>query len=139
MKRLLVGVDSSEQSKEALRLAIEMARPINAEVIACHAIGKLTRLSKGQLIPIDEFRSQIVQEFEDDWCSELDTSGLRSQKIIVDGNPVTTLLEIANEEKADLIVLGSRSHSIDSLLGSTCHQVIEHSKIPVVVVPIKSS
>lgn len=139
MKRLLVGVDNSDQALGALRLAIELARPINAEVIACHAIGKLTRLSKGQLIPIDEFRSQVIQEFEDDWCSELNASGLRSQKIIVDGNPVTTLLEIAEEEMADMIVLGSRTHSLDSFLGSTCHQIIEHSKIPVVVVPIKNS
>lgn len=139
MKRILVGVDSSSESKQALAFAIELARPINAEVITCHAIGKLTTISQGHLIPIDQYRLKIIQEFEDQWCDILNDSGLRSQKIIVDGNPTTTLLAIAEEEQADIIVLGTRSHTIDSLLGSTAHQIIEHSPVPVVVVPPKNS
>ena len=139
LKRILAGVDSSPESKQALAFAIELARPINAEVIACHAIGKLTTLYQGHLTPIDQYRLKIIHAFEDQWCDILNDSGLRSQKIIVDGNPTTTLLAIAEEEQADIIILGTRSHTIDSLLGSTAHQIIEHSSVPVVVVPPKNS
>lgn len=139
IKRILVGVDSSPESKQALTFAIDLARPVNAEVIACHAIGKLTTLYQGHLTPIDQYRLKIIQAFEDQWCDILNDSGLRSQKIIVDGNPTTTLLAIAEEEQADIIILGTRSHTIDSLLGSTAHQIIEHSPVPVVVVPPKNN
>jgi nucleotide-binding universal stress UspA family protein len=57
--------------------------------------------------------------------------------VAVDGDPVTVLLETAEREGADLVVVGSRGvggHP-DLLLGSTSHQVIRFSRRPVVVVP----
>lgn len=136
-QRLLVGIDGSEQSAHALEFAINLGRSLGAEVIACHAIGKLTKASDGHLVPLEERRNEIVSDFETKWCAPLDYSGLGSQKIIVDGNPVTTLLTITEEERADMIILGSRRHSIASFLGSTSHQIIEHSPVPVVVVPTR--
>ncbi len=138
-KRILVGVDDSKESRKALTFAIELGQALNAQVIACHAIGKLTRTSEGELTTLQSYRASIVQAFEEEWCLPLDESGLRSQKITVDGNPVSSLLIIAEEEQADLLILGSRRHTIDSFLGSTSHQLIEHSPIPVLVVPPKSS
>lgn len=135
MKRFLVAMDGSAQAQGALLFAIDLARGVGAEIIACHAIGKLTRLVNGEILSLDEYRALLVREFEDEWCQLLNDSGLRYQKIAVDGNPITTLLEIAKEEQADMIIVGSRSHTLNSLLSSTCHQLIEHSTIPVVVVP----
>ncbi len=138
-KRILVGVDDSRESQLALDFAIDLGRLLNAQVIACHAIGKLPRSPEGHLMKLETYRSSVIRAFEEDWCQPLDESGLHSQKIIVDGDPVNTLLTIADEEKADLIVLGSRRHNLDSLICSTSHQLIQHSPIPVVVVPRKSS
>ncbi len=139
VKRILVGIDDSEESQRALAFAIDLGRSLNAQIIACHAIGKLPRTPEGEVVPLDTFRATVVQSFEEEWCRHLDESGLRSQKIIVDGNPIATLITIADEEKADLLVVGSGHHTIDTYLGSASHQLIEHSPIPVVVVPPKSS
>lgn len=135
IKRILVGIDDSLPSKIALEFTIDLAQSIGAEVIACHAIGKVPRAIDGHLTTLDEYRAAIAEKFEDDWCQPLTESGLRSQKIVVDGNPIVTLLTIADEEEVDMIVLGSRTRAIDSFLGSTCHQIIEHSRIPVMVIP----
>lgn len=137
MKRLLIGLDGTDQAAHALEFTIDLAHSIGAEVIACHAIGKLTRFTDGKVMTLDQYRETIIQEFEDTWCKQLNESGVRNQKIVVDGNPITTLLEISKEERVDIIVLGSRSHNIDSFLSSTCHQLIEHSSIPVIIVPAK--
>lgn len=138
-KRIIVGVDGSVESKRALEFAIELASSFNAHLIACHVIGKLTRAAEIGSADLDQYRTSVVQTFEEEWCKALDESGLRSQKITVDGNPVSSLMTIAEEEHADLLVLGSRRHTIESYLGSTSHHLIEHSPIPVVVVPPKSS
>ncbi|TAN26905.1 MAG: universal stress protein [Actinomycetota bacterium] len=138
-KRILVGVDDSPESQLALDFAIDLGRSLNAQVIACHAIGKLPRSPDGHLMQLETYRASVVRAFEEDWCRILDESGLHSQKIIVDGNPVNTLMTIAEEEQVDLIVLGSRRHTVDSFLGSTSHQLIQYSAIPVVVVPSKSN
>lgn len=138
-KRILVGVDESAESQKALSFAVGLGQLANAQVIACHVIGKLPHTSDGRITSLDEYRATVMQLFEEDWCRKLDDSGLKSQKIIVDGNPTSSLLIIAEEEQADVIVLGSRRHPIDSFIGSVSHQLIEHSPVPVVVVPPKSS
>ncbi len=138
-KRILVGIDESRESQKALDFAISLGRSLNAQIIACHAIGKLPWTPDGKVIPLESYRASIVQLFEEEWCRPLDESGLRSQKITVDGNPIATLLTIAEEEQADLVIIGSKHHTIDTYVGSASHQLIEHSPIPVVVVPSKSS
>lgn len=135
VRRILVGIDNSLPAKIALEFTIDLAQLLGAEVIACHAIGKVPRTSEGELTTLDEYRAGVTEKFEDNWCLPLNESGLRSQKIVVDGNPITTLLAIAEEEEVDMIILGSRTHTIDSFLGSTCHQIIERSHIPIMVVP----
>jgi universal stress protein G len=42
--------------------------------------------------------------------------------------------ELANELKADVVVIGSRNPSITHLLGSNASSVIRHTHIPVMVV-----
>ena len=58
--------------------------------------------------------------------------------LVVDGDPCSALLRMIDApDSVDLIVVGSRGsgeHS-GSLLGSTSLELVEHSSIPVVIVP----
>ncbi|MFM7537269.1 MAG: universal stress protein [Acidimicrobiales bacterium] len=79
-------------------------------------------------------RVEVIARFED-WLAPL--AAVPHRGLAVDGGPVTVLLEAAERENADLVVVGSRGvggHP-DLLLGSTSHQVIQLSRRPVVVVP----
>jgi nucleotide-binding universal stress UspA family protein len=57
--------------------------------------------------------------------------------VVRDGSPVTALLAVAEDEGADLIVVGSRGLGgyPEQLLGSTSTQVAQHAPCPVAIVP----
>lgn len=57
--------------------------------------------------------------------------------ILKDERPDHTIIKVANEEKADLIVIGARGIGTlrRTVLGSVSDFVVHHSPIPVTVVP----
>ena len=137
LDRLVVGVDGSGYSKRALDWAIMVARPFDAEIVAVHAVGLLTRLNGGPPVPSQDHLQQLRDTFEDQWCRPLTTSGLDHRKLCIDGPPVPVLLDVAEQNEADLLVVGSRGSGgfAGLLLGSTSHQLAEHASCPVAIIP----
>jgi nucleotide-binding universal stress UspA family protein len=139
LKRIVVGVDGSPNSRAAVEWAAGMAAATNAEVVAVHAIGLLERLhdEHDEAVPTQPHREEIGQLFETVWCAPLDRAGVRSRRLVRDGSPVGALLAAAEEENADLIVVGSRGLGgyPELLLGSTSTQVAQHASRPVTIVP----
>lgn len=137
IKRILVGVDGSDNSQRALEWAITLAGPFRAEVIAVHAVGLLARLDGGTPVPSHPHRDELQATFESVWCAPLARSDVAYRTLCVDGPPVLAVLNAASEEEADLIVLGRRGSGgfTELMLGSTSHQVAEHSSCPVFIVP----
>ncbi|MEH6629008.1 MAG: universal stress protein [Motiliproteus sp.] len=60
-------------------------------------------------------------------------------QLIRTGKPSAVIVETAKEISADMIVMGTRTHSSigQMLLGSTANKVLLHTDIPVMVVPLK--
>ena len=67
----------------------------------------------------------------------LNNDGIKTSFSIVHGNTVEVILEQAEKERADLIILGSRGHKTlyQVFVGSVCSGVVNDSGIPVVIVP----
>ncbi len=137
IERILVGVDGSDNSRRALEWAVTLAGPFGAEVIAVHAVGLLTRLDDGTPVPSHSHRDELQATFESLWCAPLAQSNVAYRTLCVDGPPVLVVLDAASEEEADVIVLGRRGAGgfSELMLGSTSHQVAEHSACPVFIVP----
>jgi nucleotide-binding universal stress UspA family protein len=137
LDRILVAVDGSDNSLAAVEWVTGLAAATGAEVVAVHALGLLDRLDGGEQVPSQANRDEITRRFEDDWCAPLDAAGVRSRRIVRDGNPVSVVLVAADDEDVDLIVLGSRGLGgyPELLLGSTSTQVAQHSSRPVTIVP----
>ncbi|MDX2424326.1 MAG: universal stress protein, partial [Amphritea sp.] len=57
---------------------------------------------------------------------------------VEEGTPWRTILRVADEIDADVIVMGTRTHSAmgQFLMGSTANKVMHHSKRPVLIVPL---
>lgn len=57
---------------------------------------------------------------------------------IEQGMPAEIILKMAKDKNADMIVMGTRTHSKLSqiLVGSTAHQVLFHANCPVLIIPI---
>jgi nucleotide-binding universal stress UspA family protein len=136
LERIVVGVDGSANSRTALSWAAGMATATGAEVVAVHAVGLLEHLARpgsGSEAAADDLRAR----FEDEWCEPLAGAGVPARRALRDGSPVAVLLAVADEEGADLIVVGSRGVGgfPELLLGRTSTQVAQHARCPVLIVP----
>jgi nucleotide-binding universal stress UspA family protein len=87
LDRILVAVDGSDNSLAAVVWVAGLAAATGAEVVAVHALGLLDRLDGGEQVPSQANRDEITRRFEDDWCAPLDAAGVRSRRIVRDGNP----------------------------------------------------
>jgi nucleotide-binding universal stress UspA family protein len=133
--RIVVGIDGSDNSRRALEWAVDLALALDAEVIAVHAVGLLERF--GEVVDDEGRYSGTRHEFDTEWCEPLEASGLRSVRLLRDGNPVSVLLSVADEHDAGLIVVGGRGVGgfPELLLGSTSTQVAQHATRPVTIIP----
>jgi nucleotide-binding universal stress UspA family protein len=142
-KRILVGLDGSSGSARALDWSIELAKSLEAEVVAVFVLELLSPTAVGYgLAPVelpDGWLDDLRRQFENDWSAPLKRAGIRFRTRLETGarGPAPTLIEVANEEHADLIVTGSRGLGGfgELLLGSVSHQLVLHAPMPVVVIP----
>jgi len=140
--RILVGLDGSEFSVKALEFAIDIAKKYRSQLVLVHVVMR-------QIYAINPPEAgiiagtAIVRELEAEGRAILakGEETVRSQGLPVEvrlrqGVPAEELLRAAVDEKADLIVLGSRGLSQVKafLLGSVSDKVSHHAKCPTLIV-----
>ena len=141
MEKIVVGVDGSDASKQALRWAIEEARAHGASVTAVHAwelpppvpdVAAMPTMDPVAFFPdfqnaAEKQVTDIVEEVVGD-----DTS-VTVEPVSVEGSPANALIDAARD--ADLVVVGSRGLGgfKTLVLGSVSHQVAQHAPCPVVI------
>jgi len=140
--RIVVGVDGSDGSIDALRWAVEEARLRGATVEAVHswhypyaAYTEITGMAAGVISREDlEAVAQEVLKRSLDRVGADASAGVEIRPVLVQGPAAATLLEQA--AGADLLVVGSRGHGgfTGLLLGSVSQHVVHHAPCPTVVV-----
>ena len=134
--RVLVGVDGSHDARRALEWAIAVAWAFDAELVAVHAAGLLAHIDEGPPVPSQAHLGELRTRFEHDWCEPLAQSPVAHRFLMPEGPPVLALLETAEREEVDLIVVGQRGlGGVAELLGSTSLQLAERSHRPLLIVP----
>ena len=87
----------------------------------------------------DNWLDDLRQRLENEWSAPLKQAGIRYRTVFETGSrgPAATLIAVAKDEHADLIVTGSRGLGGfgELLLGSVSHQLVLHAPMPVVVIP----
>ena|ERR1700722_17509832 len=134
-EKIVVGVDGSGHSANALRWAIDEARLRDARVRVIYAFPALVSLAGSTA---SEYYPQVEKEAErvlDEALADLpaDAQG-RLERVLVPGNPAKVLIEASND--GAMLVVGSRGRGgfRGMLLGSVSHHCVQHSRCPVVVV-----
>jgi len=140
VKRIVVGVDGSDPGKHAVEWAARLARAMRSEVIAVYALDIPVALPDPYTIPLyldNKVRAGIEADLVNKWCRPLKTAGVRYRAVLQDGRPASVIMDVADSEKADLVVLGRRGRGevTELLLGSVSHEVVLHSKRPVLLIP----
>jgi len=149
-KRLLVAVDGSEQSYKALDHAVAIAEKFGSELILLAVISKLTiptfaspGLPPGISATIDCFQYQDnMKKFYQDMLTDLKTRlsskhpDLNVRTILKEGRPSINIVDVAENEECDLIVMGSRGIGciMGWILGSTSRMVVDSCTKPVLII-----
>ena len=147
---IVVGVDGSDASQEALRWAAEEARLRGAPVVAIHAWSFIPAEPIGDpgmlAIPAGDLAGQLGAEsdaarlaLEAAVSAALGAEpAVEVEQKLVEGDAGDAL--VAESQSADLVVVGShgRSGLKAALLGSVSRHVASHAACPVVVVKTRS-
>lgn len=145
IKRIMVGVDLSEHSIDALKYAVELAAEVKAEVIVVNVINQrdvdmITQISlESGHISVPGYIE--TQERErgleiDRAISGMKNDGISIRKIFRIGIPFRELLQAISDEGADLMVMGpkGRSNLAEALFGSTAEKCFSKCPIPLLSV-----
>ena len=127
---IVVGVDSSPGSKEALRWALKEARLRRARIVALHA-WMLPLASADSLVAAPSMSPGLIKDLQEAAADMLkralnevedEAEGVEIEQRVVQGSPGGALVEAARD--ADLLVVGSRGHGgfVGLLLGSVSQQ-----------------
>ncbi|MGC9517938.1 MAG: universal stress protein [Methanomicrobiales archaeon] len=146
-KKILLPTDGSEYAQRAGEHAIWLANQSMADIIVLNVIetAYLQALPEDQLITVLDqgLRAEskrAVEDFEkiimDRKCDGTCRESMNVKTVIKEGHPVDMILETVDEEKIDLIIMGTAGkHGLDRLLlGSVTEKVVRTSKCPVLVV-----
>lgn len=139
MQTIVVGVDGSPASRDALVWALDEARLREARLTVVHAWAvPLTAYATpyGAVLTDDLIAANrdTANDLLDNLLDDMDTTGVDVQRTIVEGPAAETLLDATKD--ADLLVVGSRGRGGFSglLLGSVSQQCAHHASCPTVIV-----
>jgi nucleotide-binding universal stress UspA family protein len=141
--RIVVGTDGSDTAKEAVREATELAKHTGAtlDVVSAYEPVSPTRLREERLeAPSDIEHMVNPREDVDATLSEADAeiskAGVSARTFARQGEPADAILDLAEEENADLIVVGNKGMTGAKrfLLGSVPNKVSHHAPCSVLIV-----
>ncbi|WP_153504616.1 universal stress protein [Cumulibacter manganitolerans] len=133
--RIVVGVDGSPASIDAIRWAAGQAALTGSTVVAVTAwsIPASYGVAFGGEDAVD-WKANATQALEEALTEALGDSAGAVERIVDQGHPSYLLTEAS--KNADLVVVGSRGHGgfTGLVLGSVSQHVVAHAECPVVVI-----
>lgn len=153
--KILVPHDGSEMSDKALDKAIDFSKAFQSEIIILHVvddrlipssailgfIGEKSRLedAKMQALNILKLGAEAMLK---DRMEKVRANGINVRFIIGMGAPAEGIIDVAENEHVDLIVIGSRELKREKeyaagklkLLGSVARRVSENAESPVIII-----
>jgi nucleotide-binding universal stress UspA family protein len=143
MKRFLVGIDGSDCGDRALDAAARQARAAEAELLICYVISwspytfstpeENAERHRRREEELHAARTKLLEPR----VAELSDTGLDVSAVARHGHPVKTLVQLAGEREADIIVVGRSGDTPlkTRIFGGTAAGLVQSAPVPVLVVP----
>ena len=144
---ILVPLDFSKCSENALAVAVQLADKIHSKIIALHVV-HLTDgggMENFAFVPDDyQLKTEIAQKGLDESIASMVKLVRRNlsqdpdiDTLIEVGAVETTICEAAEKHKVDYIIMGTQGEVsvLDKYMGSTAYNVIKHAPCPVMAIP----
>ena len=155
IRKILYATDLSENSAYAFYFAIDFAQTHNANIIILHVVepispdvmpymerGEIVRIEKDNIREATEEIKNRLQSF----CRGVEVEigppciELVSKTLVPLGNPTDQILNTADTEDCDLIILGTHGKGFlaHTFLGSVSSAVLHRARKPVFIIPLPS-
>jgi nucleotide-binding universal stress UspA family protein len=141
MPTIIAATDGSPSANAAVERALAEAAASNATVDLVGAwsappngtLGAPTYMSEDVFYAGRDATAKILEDAK----ARADGAGVLAETHLVAGSAAVEICKLAEERKADLIIMGSRGHRplAAALLGSVAAHVVRHAHCPVMVVP----
>jgi len=136
--KILIATDGSDSVKKAVQMGVEIAKLSRVDVYAVYVVapGAYSVRDFGWEKSLRDFlhaQGERAVTFVEDVGK---AQGVKVKPVLLEGNPANSILEFAEKEGIELIVMGTLGRTgLDRfLLGSVAEKIVRHSKIPVMVV-----
>lgn len=140
--KILWASDGSEDSLDALSFTEHLAKSMDSEILALYVIPDYFEVPVLEEFPSQELDllAAWIKEKEikgsdrlSSIAAEMKDKGVKFETRITQGVPYLKIIETAEEENADLIVLGKGRAGERNILGATALKVIRRSSVPILV------
>ena len=138
-KTVVVGTDGSPRAEKAVQEAVDLARCEGARLYLVAAFSEQERhweqiesSARVDRVNLGEVAEQVLARS----AKRAEEAGVEVDYSAHEGDPAEVILDVAEREKADLIVLGNKgmTGARRFFLGSVPHKVIHHAPCGVMVV-----
>ena len=136
--KILVPIDFSDYSKNALNYAVDFAKLFNAELFLIYVVEPVIYppdFSMGQVaVPtVDLEMDKRAKEELENLAKKQIPQKLKTKIIVKTGKPFLEIIETATEMDADLIIIATHGHTgVEHILfGSTAEKVVRRAPCPV--------
>ena|SRR5690554_705323 len=148
MKKVLITLDYNPNSEKVVNMGAELAKLMDAEICLFHVLSEVRYYGmqyepfmgyEGYAFPVDfniqEEFVKVAQDYLDKTKLHLGRNNVSTH--LAEGDTANKILEYAEEWNADVIVMGTHSHSkLERIfLGTVASSVLENTTIPLYMVP----
>jgi nucleotide-binding universal stress UspA family protein len=140
---IVVGTDGSSTAGEAVRQATVLAKGLNAKL---HLVSAYEPVPEGRLrderVQVPDDMQWMINPREDvdatlkQAAEDIEKDGVEVKVFAREGDPADAILDVAEEENADLIVVGNKGMTGAKrfLLGSVPNKVSHHAPCSVMII-----
>ncbi|MGA9326466.1 MAG: universal stress protein [Salegentibacter sp.] len=151
MEKVLIALDYNPVSEQVVKAGYKLAKTMGARVCLLHVVTDVSYYGiqyptfmgyegynemTTDLTVASEMR-KVAEEFLATAAAHLEDSSVETH--LAEGETARSILAYSKEWKADLVVMGTHSHSVIEklLMGTVASKVLEKTEIPVFMVPVK--
>lgn len=151
MKRILIAIDYHPVSEKVVEAGYKLAQQMGAEVCLLHVMANVNYYNvdyptfmgysgyneMAVNLEIASEMREVVEGFLKTAASHLDDESVETH--LSEGDAAPAILEYSKTWNADLLVMGTHSHSVweKLLMGTVASSVLEETEIPIYMVPVK--
>lgn len=154
MRKLLIAIDYSLAAEKVAMLGNELGKAMNAEIVLLHVIEDIQYydsaiynpiMGYGGFTSINFLDNDVLNSIEKEANHFLEKTKLflgnmHIKTKVCHGSITSTIIQSANDEHCQLIVIGTHSRNMleELFLGSTAQKLLKYSNVPLYIIPIKN-